>query len=155
MTDPTLEFSAPVNAQRPAPAQSMSVPYCGVPILGVVLLCVAATIAGGAVGAWMKRPPTRIAVAEKGSVVLQALLEHPGLTSAQAQRQISTPILRVLAKYADAGYMVVSTGRDRAGQLVVDAVPPDAIDITPELRRAVGLPPAAPSAPGRANGVQP
>jgi hypothetical protein len=155
MTDVAMQGAGPVDAERPAPVQTDPAPYRGVPVLGVALLCVAAAIAGGAVGAWMKRPPTRIAVAEKGGVVLQALLEHPGLTSSQAQRQIATPILRVLAKYADAGYMVVDAGRDRAGQLVVDAVPPDAIDITPELRRAAGLPPAAPSAPGRANGVQP
>jgi len=115
----------------------------GVPVVGVVLLCVAAAIAGAAGAIRTTRSSAKVAVVEKGGVVLQVLLEHPGLTPEQTERWVRAPVLRVLKKYADAGYVVVDVARDRSGQLMVDAVPPDAIDITQELRKAVGLVDAA------------
>jgi len=132
----------PLAANEPDQDCSPSLPtkgVAGVPALGVVLLCGACAIAGGAVGFSASRPAPKFAVAEKGSIVLQAFLEHPALTPTEAQRQVSAPILAVLKRYSDRGFLVVNVARDRTGQLMVDAVPPDAVDITPELRRAVGL----------------
>ena len=79
----------------------------------------------------------RVAVVEKGSVVMEAILTHQDRTSAELEREVKQPVLEVLRKYAAAGYTVIDTSRDEAGNMAVAALPTDVIDITAEMRAAV------------------
>lgn len=103
------------------------------PYMAVVPLCAVFFALGVH---WTSAPP-RIALVERGAVVLEAVLAMPGATNEQLQSQIEAPTKAVLQKYHDAGYLVIDTSRDDAGRLAVAAVPESAIDITDELRIAI------------------
>lgn len=113
----------------------------------VIALTLAAYVYGGkmshAVG------PTKqacgIAVADQGSVVLEAVLSHPEMSKDKMKASISGPIRGVLQQYQTLGYTVIDVSRDDQGQMTVTEVPANALDITNELRKAVNLPAVAPS----------
>lgn len=88
----------------------------------------------------------RVAVVEKGAIVLEAVLARPGASQEVIDAEVRQPILGVLKKYVDQGYTVIDASRDDDGNLQVAALPGDALDITGEMRQAVHLEPL-PSAP--------
>jgi predicted GNAT superfamily acetyltransferase len=110
-----------------------------VPHLAVLILAAGAF----ALGRTSAHPQERIAVAEKGAVVMEAVLQRPGATSQQLDAQVREPILGVLQRYASRGYAVIDVSRDQQGAMAVAALPMGAVDITGELRTAVGLPSVA------------
>lgn len=124
-----------------------------VPFLAVAILAACAFYAGRI----SANASPRLAIAEKGAVVMDAVLQHPDATPEQLERQVRKPILTVLQKYQAAGYTVIDASRDERGLMAVATVPAGTVDITPELRRAVGLPsvgegrPSAASAPSSGN----
>jgi hypothetical protein len=114
-----------------------------VPFLAVAILAACAFYAGRI----SVNTPPRLAIAEKGAVVMDAVLQHPDATPEQLERQVRKPILTVLQKYQAAGYTVIDASRDERGLMAVAALPAGAVDITPELRSAVGLPASGLHAP--------
>jgi hypothetical protein len=107
---------------------------CGdVPYAAVLILAAGAFLAGE------HAAPIRdkVAVAEKGAIVLEALLARPNGTPQEIDAQLRQPILTVFRKYAARGYTVIDSSKDEAGNMAVVAIPPDAIDITAEVRHAV------------------
>ena len=128
-----------------------------VPFLAVAIVCAGAFAAGRAT----VKPHDRIAVAEQGAVVLEAVLARGNADTAQIDREIRRPLTAVLEKYASDGYAVIDVSRNDQGLMGVSAVPRDAIDISDEMRRAVNLPAArtpaasAPAAREAASGSKP
>lgn len=109
-----------------------------VPYVAVAILC-----AGSFMGGRVSQPPRdKVALVEKGAVLLEAILEHRDATPQQMADQISRPIRDVLNRYVAQGYTVIDVSKDDHGYMEVAAYPSDAIDITDELRAAVRLPPA-------------
>jgi hypothetical protein len=101
---------------------SATVPANRLPYSVVILLCVIAYLVGHQTAA----PAKNIAVAEKGAVVLE-------------------PILAILRRYQERGYMVIDTSRNEQGDMTVAALPTNTLDITNELRAAVNLPAQQPA----------
>ena len=112
-----------------------TVPYSVVVMLGLALYLM------GHQGA--KQAP-RIAVAEKGAVILEAALANPTATGEKMKQTVTVPIRDVMRRYEQAGYVVIDTSRNDEGDMTVDALPADTVDITDELRAAVHLPPQKP-----------
>ena len=110
-----------------------------VPFLAVAIVSAGAFAAGRAT----VKPHDRIAIAEQGAIVLEAVLARGNADAAQLHRDIGAPIAAVLEKYASDGYAVIDVSRNEQGLMGVSAVPRDAIDISDEIRRAVKLPAAS------------
>ncbi len=84
----------------------------------------------------------KVAIAERGAVILEAVLERHDATEELLQREVSKPVLEVLQRYADLGYVVIDSSKDDAGNYAVAALPSSVIDITEALRQAVKKPKA-------------
>lgn len=106
-----------------------------VPYLAVVALCAAFFYLGLHVAATAK--PVPVAVAERGAVVLEAVLEMPGASREELQNAVELPTKAVLQKYRDLGYLVIDTSRNDDGSMMVATLPETVIDITAEMRAAV------------------
>ena len=105
------------------------------PYLVLVPLCASAFLVGMAMRKDIPLP--KIAVAEKGAVVLEAVLSRPGMSRQQIQLEVQQPIIDLLKKYEQQGYFVIDATKDDQGYMSVAAVPSSSIDITNELRRLV------------------
>jgi hypothetical protein len=103
-------------------------------------------VVGFYIGHELKPEGPKIAVAERGAVILEAVLDRHGATEETLQQEVSKPVLDVLKKYADLGYVVIDSSKDDSGNYVVAALPAGAIDITEALRQAIKKPKA--EAPG-------
>jgi hypothetical protein len=131
------------------------VPYSVVAMMGLALYMM---------GHEMAKPAPRIAIAEKSAVILEAALNNPTASPEQMKQIVAQPILSVMQRYQKAGYVIINASRDDQGDMTVDAIPADAVDITNELRTAVHLPlqkaplpsakPAAPNGASTAAGGQ-
>jgi hypothetical protein len=122
------------------------------PYLAVVVLSGGAFMLGRAT----IQPHDKVAVVEKGAIVLEAVLAHAIDRPEAIDAEVRAPILALLRKYAQLGYTVIDVSRDDAGHMAVAAMPDGAIDITPEMRAAVGLITPAPAASqGAPKGVTP
>jgi multidrug efflux pump subunit AcrB len=79
----------------------------------------------------------KFAIGERGAVVLDAVLDRPGASKEELQKEVTDPILDVLKHYADQGYVVIDSSKDDAGNYSVAALPRETVDITEALRTAV------------------
>lgn len=104
-----------------------------VPYFAVMILI------GGAffLGLHLKEEPARIAIAEKGAVILEAVLDRPSLSPEQLDEEVKKPIVNVLNHYAAQGFVVIDVSKDENGNMQVAALPRAAVDITPLLRSAI------------------
>lgn len=110
------------------------------PLLGTAMLCAAATLLGAAADhrfIQVAPPAPKIAFAEQGAVVLEAILDQPNMKPADANRLVGGTVRMVLEKYQRAGYLVVNVTHSADGQLLIAAIPNGAVDITPEMRTSV------------------
>lgn len=103
------------------------------PYLVMVILCTAAFVLGQAT----VEPTGKFAIAEKGSIVLQAVLDRPSEPPETISREVAQPIIEILKRYADQGYTVIDTTKDDQGNYALIALPKNAIDISEELRAAI------------------
>ncbi|MDF0506640.1 hypothetical protein POK33_38465 [Burkholderia cenocepacia] len=111
-----------------------------IPYSVVCLLSLAVYAIGYQAGHQAAKPAPRVAVAEKGAVVLEAALSHPTATPAQMKALITDPINGVIQRYLDQGFVIVDTSRNDQGDMTVTALPADTLDITNVLRAAAQLP---------------
>lgn len=84
-----------------------------------------------------EEPIPRIAVAEKGAVILEAVLDHPNRSPERLEEEVKKPIVNVLNRYAEQGFAVIDVSKDESGNMQVAALPKDTLDITPLLRVAI------------------
>ena len=125
------------------------------PIVGAVLLCAAAAMLGAAADHrffQIPQPAPKVAFAEQGAVVLEAVLGQPAMKPEDATRLVGDTLHAVLEKYQRAGYLVVNVTHSADNQLLISAIPNGAVDITAEMRSDVARAIAhAASAPDAAN----
>ncbi len=91
-------------------------------------------------GHLLSTSPTRIAVAEKGAVVLEAVLARAGENQETLEKEVSQPLVALLNHYAAMGFAVIDISKDEAGNMTVAALPKDVLDITSLLRDAIKKP---------------
>lgn len=82
-------------------------------------------------------PISKFAFVEKGQVVFESLMDRPQLSDEEIQRQVRAPILNLLRRYSDMGYVVIDVTRDREGYMSIASAPASGIDITDEMRAAI------------------
>jgi hypothetical protein len=76
-------------------------------------------------------------VAERGAIVLQAVLDRSSEQPDAVVKEISPRILAVLQKYANLGYVVIDADKDENGNFAIAAAPHSTLDISQEIRDAV------------------
>ncbi len=86
----------------------------------------------------------KVAIAERGALIFQAVLDRQGAPREVLDTEVSQPVRGVLKRYADLGYVVIDASKDEAGNYVVAALPQGAIDITKELASAIKKPTTPP-----------
>ena len=165
-TDPCVLASPPATAtdggRDGVGSPRAMAPRGQVPLVAATLFCIAGTLLGVVIDHRFLQVPVptpKIALAEEGAVVLEALLSQPNLDATDARRLVGESIASVVRRYQSEGYLVVNASRGSDGQLVVEAVPPSTLDITDEMRASVARSvsmsttarsPTAPSAPAKA-----
>lgn len=77
-------------------------------------------------------------IADKNAVILNAVLERNSTDQKALEKEIVMPVLQVLRRYSDQGYVVIDGARNDQGHFSVAALPAGARDITPELSAAIG-----------------
>ena len=108
--------------------------------LGAAMLFAAAALLGAAIDhrfLQLAPPPPKVAFAEQGAVVLEAVLGQPGMKPEDSKRIVGDSLRAVLDKYQRAGYLVINITHSADGQLLVSAIPQGALDITAEMRASV------------------
>lgn len=121
-----------------------------IPYSVACLLSFAVYTIGYQAGHQTAKPAPRVAIAEKGAVVLEAALSHPTATPTQMKAVIADPINSVIQRYLTQGFVIIDTSRNDQGEMTVTALPADTLDITNDLRAAAQLPaqhPVAVTAP--------
>ena len=114
-----------------------------VPLFAVIAFCAASAFIGHHMvkldpQAKTDAPVTpKYVIAERGTLIMQSVLSHPNETGEQLQSRIAEPILSVLQKYADQGYIVLEAARDENNNYVVAALPEGSRNITKELADAI------------------
>jgi len=111
-----------------------------VPYLAVVVLATSAFYIGFETSNLTTKPIQKIAFAEKGGVILNAVLKRQDISPAALDEQITKPILTVIKRYVDQGYLVIDSSRDENGYMQISAIPTGAINITPEIEAAIKKP---------------
>lgn len=107
----------------------------GVPLFSVVFLCGACFYAGAEL--YGAKPTGKYVVAERSAAILEAVMGADNAVQAELERAISIPVLKVVKKYSDAGYVVIDADRDENGFMVIAGVPPGTKDVTNEMRAAI------------------
>lgn len=114
---------------------SGNIPYSAVAVIAALALYV-----GSAIPQISPKPTPKVAFAEKGVVVMEALFGQEYVSEAALDEQIKKPMLAVIKRYVDKGYVVIDASRDENGKMAIAGIPVGAIDITAELKAALKLP---------------
>lgn len=79
----------------------------------------------------------KVAFAEKSAVIFESVFKRQDVSAAVIDEQIKKPILAVIKRYVNQGYVVIDSGRDEDGNMTITGIPSGSIDITSEIRAAV------------------
>lgn len=101
----------------------------------ITFLCGACFYAGGQFNSTV--PNGRYLVADKNAVILAAVLERNSTDAKALEAEIAQPVLRVMKRYTDEGYVIIDGAKDERGNFTVAALPAGTRDITQELAAAV------------------
>lgn len=104
-------------------------------IVPVAFLCGVSYYAGGKLNSTV--PNGKYLTVDKSGVILNAVFDNPAQTPEERKANISDPIISVLKKYADMGYVIIEAGADERGMHAIAALPPNTKDITDELIKVV------------------
>lgn len=116
-----------------------------VPFVGAVAFLVVGVFVGRQS---VHAPPPRIAIAERSALVFERSLALGSRDPATLKSQVSDPILQVIKRYSDAGFLVIDSVQDEQGYYSVLALPEQAVDITGDMKAALDQ--AAPPQPSAA-----
>lgn len=112
-----------------------------VPYLAVAAFAASAFYFGYETSKIVSKPNTpKIAFAEKGAVITESVLSRQDISDAVLNEQITKPILAVIKRYVDRGYLVIDSSRNENGSMTIIGVPPGATDITAEMKAAIKSP---------------
>lgn len=107
----------------------------GVQLLAVGGLCAVCFYAGGRLNC--VPPNGKYLVADKNAVILAAVLERNSTDAAALKDEIAKPVMQVMRRYTDQGYVIIDGARDERGNHTIAALPADTRDITKELAAAI------------------
>ena len=112
--------------------------FAGVPLALVVFLCAGAYAAGAYLH---PQPQGKYVTADKAAVIFTAVMEMQPAASDEAllKKRITDPVLGVLRRYTEQGYVVIDAAKDDQGNMSIVALPVGTKDITEELSAAVGI----------------
>jgi hypothetical protein len=110
-------------------------PSMWVQILSTAGLCAVCFYAGGKLAG--TAPNGKYLVADKNAVIVAAVMDRNSTDAKRLDAEVTQPVLAVMRRYTDQGYVVIDGGRDERGNLTVAALPPGTRDITSELAAAV------------------
>ena len=79
----------------------------------------------------------KFVIADRQAVIFDHALNYPVMSEVDRDHKLIQPILGVLSKYSNQGYLVVDSLKDESGAYFVSAFPIDSKDITSELKAAV------------------
>ena len=79
----------------------------------------------------------KIAIAEKTAIILQAAISRQDLSDESLTRDIKQPILSVIKRYTDKGYLVIDSSQNDDGTYTVTGLPEGALNITNEMKNAI------------------
>ena len=105
------------------------------PAAAIAFLCGACFYAGGKFNSVV--PNGKYLVADKNAVILAAVLERNSTDAKALQAEIAQPVLRVMKRYTDEGYVIIDGAKDEHWNLTIAALPADTRDITQELTAAI------------------
>lgn len=114
-----------------------------VPFFAVVAFCAVSAVAGhqffksdnGKQGDASAQP--KYLIAERSTVILQYALSHPNESADQLQSHVTAPMLNVMQKYVDQGYIILEASHDENNNYVVAGLPAGVRNITKELAAAI------------------
>lgn len=106
-----------------------------VPAAAIAFLCGVCFYAGGKYNSVV--PNGKYLVADKNAVILAAVIERNSTDAKTLQAEIAQPILHVMKRYTDEGYVIIDGAKDEHGNLTIAALPADTRDITQELTAAI------------------
>jgi hypothetical protein len=106
-----------------------------VPMLLVAGLCAGSFYAGGVFNS--VTPNGKYLLADKNAVIVNAVLTRDSTDAETLRTDVAQPILNVLRRYTDLGYVVIESSRDEQGNHLVAAIPAGTRDITHELELAI------------------
>lgn len=104
-------------------------------ILALVSLCAVSFYAGNQFAAAPQNG--KYLVADKDAVILAAVFDRDSTDTQALQAEITQPILQLMRRYAEQGYVIIDGARDERGNYTIAALPPGTRDITPELSAAI------------------
>ena len=105
----------------------------------VVIICAVAAVVGFVAGRQSIQPTGKFAFAEKGAIITEAIFARQDLDEAALKKEVVQPILGVLQRWSDQGYIVIDSSKDEQGNFAVLAIPDGAKDISAEMREAIKL----------------
>lgn len=111
-----------------------------IPYIGAVILMAATGFLSYKTGVnsiQCQPPVANIAIAEKDSLILATLLKNPDLSEEQITSYIKTPVINVINRYKDNGYLVINVENDQNGNYSIVGLPSGAIDITDEIHAEI------------------
>jgi hypothetical protein len=111
-----------------------------VPYLAVLILIAVSFYTGFEISNVLAQKKPKVAFAGKGATITEALLSTTTSTREEVDKEITKPIVSVIKKYIDNGYLVIDSSLNQNGAMEITGIPKGAIDITNELRAAVKLP---------------
>jgi hypothetical protein len=104
-------------------------------VVATVALCGVCFYAGGKLSS--VTPNGKYLVADKEAVVLSAVLDRDSTDARTLQAEITQPILAVMQRYTEQGYVIIDGGHDERGNMTIAALPEGTRDITKELAAAI------------------
>jgi len=111
-----------------------------IPYLAVLILCTLSVYCGIEYQKYVhshQKVNPKIAIAEKTAIILQAAISRQDLSDESLTRDIKLPILAVIKRYTDKGYLVIDSSPNDDGTFTVTGIPDGAINITDEMKKAI------------------
>ena len=111
-----------------------------IPYMAVVILCALSVYCGIEYQKYIQshqKVIPKIAIAEKTAIILQAAISRQDLSDESLTRDIKQPILSVIKRYTDKGYLVIDSSQNDDGTYTVTGLPEGALNITNEMKNAI------------------
>ncbi|PTT90210.1 hypothetical protein DBR42_06450 [Pelomonas sp. HMWF004] len=109
-----------------------SLPYFSMLVIGA-----GAFYAGYIYCAGTITPQSKIVYAEKAAIVYGQMMKLDQVSDEVIDAKVRKPMIDVLKKYQREGYTVIDTSKDEQGNMSIMTLPPEARDITGELKAAL------------------
>jgi hypothetical protein len=77
---------------------------------------------------------SKIAIIAKESIIFDAVYDRPGASAERLTEEITKPVIAYLKSLQSQGFIVINTTLDSNGNMGIDALPKNVVDLSQELR---------------------